>query len=82
MSNDAPPTPTGWEPLNWTCDLAGMSNSSERFEFLCKEVEQLIRDDAHMLIAGRADMTARLIMAQLAHKYGLRPTPGWKLEEE
>lgn len=58
---------------DWTANSDGVTNSSEKFEALCEEVEQLIRHDAHKLIAGRADMTARLIMANLAHEHGLRP---------
>lgn len=58
---------------DWTANADGRSNSSELFESLCEVVEDLIRHDAHKLIAGRADMTARLIMANLAHEHGLRP---------
>lgn len=61
---------------DWTWDERGHSNSSAKFMHLCNEVERLIRSDAHMLIAGRADMTARFIMAQLAHVHGLAPTKG------
>lgn len=61
--------------FNWTVNLrTGRSNSSDEFEFLCKVVERLIRDNAHMLISGHAENTAGLIMAQLAHKYGIVPT--------
>lgn len=58
---------------NWTCDSKGRSNSSAKFEYLCDEVERLIRSDAHSLISGNAGSTARLIMAQLAHKHGMAP---------
>ena len=59
---------------DWTIDPAtNRSNSSSVFEALCQEVERLIRSAAHQLIAGRADVTAGLIMAQLAHKWGLVP---------
>lgn len=59
---------------DWTVDPAtGRSNSSRRFLFLCAEVEALIRGDAFQLIAGRADNTAVLIMARLAHEHGMRP---------
>ena len=51
----------------------GHTNSSPKFEELVKEVTRLIRADAHSLLAGHADMTARLIMAQLAHVHGLGP---------
>lgn len=60
--------------LDWTVDPeTGRSNSSERFRTLVDEVEYLIRADASKLIAGRADMTAQLIVAQLAHVHGLVP---------
>jgi len=58
---------------DWTCSVDGRSNSSVEFLRLCREVEALIRQDAFMLIAGRADRTAGLIMAQLAHRHGLAP---------
>ena len=59
---------------DWTVDPeTGRSNSSQRFNELCVEVERLIRGDAHALIGGRADKTAGLIMAQLAHVHGLAP---------
>lgn len=57
---------------DWTIGN-GRVNSSPAFIALCDEVERLIRGDAHKLIAGRANDTACLIMAQLAHKHGLRP---------
>jgi hypothetical protein len=58
---------------DWTCDEEGRSNSSATFEAICDHVEGLIRNDAHSLIGGRADMTARLIVAQLAHVHHLTP---------
>jgi hypothetical protein len=59
---------------DWTRDeMTGRSNSSPLFCFLVEEVERLIKDDAHALIRGRADKTARLIMAHLAHEHGLAP---------
>lgn len=66
---------TGGYPLepDWTYD-GTVANSSPEFLRLCDEVERLIRGDAHALIDGRADSTARLIMANLAHKHGLAPT--------
>lgn len=59
---------------HWTTAESGWTNASPEFERLCSEVERLIRQDAFSLIAGRADNTARLIMAQLAHVHGLAPT--------
>jgi hypothetical protein len=58
--------------VDWTTK-DGMANSSDEFLALCREVECLIRGDAHALIAGGADRTARLIVAQLAHKHGMSP---------
>ena len=59
---------------DWTRDPAsGRSNSSVEFERLTEAVGQIIRNAAHDLIAGRSDMVAGLILAQLAHNYGLRP---------
>lgn len=60
---------------DWTADSDGRTNSSEIYLHLVEEIERLIRGDAHMLISGRADATARLIMAQLAHIHGLVPGP-------
>ena len=52
----------------------GRSNSSDAFQFLCDEVESMIRGGAHSLIAGNAGSVARLIVAQLAHVHGLVPS--------
>lgn len=64
-----------WYESNWTQDESGVNNSSEKFVELCAEIERLIRGDAHMLINGNAGATARLILAQLAHKHGFGPPP-------
>jgi len=58
---------------DWTMDEFGRSNASARFHNICAEVERLIRSDAHSLLAGRADSTARLIVAKLTHEYGFAP---------
>jgi hypothetical protein len=59
---------------DWTVDpVTNRTNSSEKFKLLCDEVDRLIRGEAFNLITGRADKTAVLIMAQLAHKHGLMP---------
>lgn len=58
---------------DWTCDSAGGSNSSDAFERLSAEIEVLIRQDAARLMSGRANDTARLILAQLAHRWHLSP---------
>lgn len=59
-----------WE--DWTV-ADGRTNSSPEYVRLCGEVERIIRDDAHTLMSGGADRTARLIMAQLAHKQHMIP---------
>ena len=69
MTTEHKPTST----LDWTADEFGRSNSSERYVELVQAVERLIRGDAHFLLSGRADMTARLIMSHLAHKHGMVP---------
>jgi len=62
------------DDVDWTLDKSTLrSNSSELFNVLCKEVESVIRGDAFALIGGRADLTARLVVAQLAHKHKLIP---------
>jgi hypothetical protein len=59
---------------DWTTNAEGVSNSSREFEEIVHAVERLIRNDAlYRLIAGRADATARLIVAQLAHVHHLAP---------
>lgn len=60
-------------PRDWTQDETGRSNSSRTFVRLQGEIARLIKADAHALLAGRADVTAGLILAQLAHVHGLRP---------
>jgi hypothetical protein len=61
---------------DWTVDpKTGRSNSSKQYQEMCRHVEALIRGDSFSLLAGRADKTAGLIMAQLAHVHGLRPMP-------
>lgn len=57
----------------WTVGKDGRTNSSPLFEKLVDEVTNMIRDDAHQLLAGNAHMTARLILAQLTHVHGLEP---------
>lgn len=61
---------------DWTRNAkSGRSNDSPQFAALCSEVERIIRGDAHTLLSGRADITAGLIMAQLAHVHKLAPPP-------
>lgn len=59
----------------WDFDPAsGRSNSSAEFNFLVTEVSRMIRDSAHSLISGNTDSVSRLILARMAHIYGLVPT--------
>lgn len=58
---------------DWTKARNGRTNSSAEFNRICKEVERLIRGDAFHIINGHADMTARLIVAQLAHVHCMAP---------
>lgn len=58
---------------DWTRGEDGRTNSSPLFHALTKEVARLIREDANVLIAGRAEDAAGLILAQLAHVHGLSP---------
>ena len=58
---------------DWTKDENGNTNSSQKYIQCVNHVEQLLRDSAHTLIAGRADLVARLIVAQLAHVEELGP---------
>lgn len=59
---------------DWTIDpQSGRTNSSERYIQLAGEVEQMIRNSAFSLLAGRADSVARLIISQLAHAHRLVP---------
>lgn len=60
------------ERTDWTAK-DGRSNSSELFGRIAARVAELIRNDAHMLRRGRSDATGRLIVAQLAHDWGMAP---------
>ena len=67
--------PTG---PDWTTGEDGVPNASAAFAKIADEVEAMIHESAHFLIDGRADevarmIVARMIVAQLAHKHGLRP---------
>lgn len=69
---------------DWTIDPnSHRSNSHPLFVYLVQQIECLIRTSAHDLIAGRTDTVAGLILAHLAHKYGLVPTDKtYKMYEE
>lgn len=61
---------------DWTMDAAGFTNASPVYRELVAEVERLIRGDAATIMSGRSDITARLIVSQLAHVHGLAPVVG------
>jgi hypothetical protein len=65
-------------------DAEGYTNGSPTFFRLAGEVERLLRDSAHKLLAGNADEVGRLIVAQLAHVHRLTPPadPGEMPEAE
>ena len=65
---------------NWTQSEQGQENDSLLFRTLRAEVARLIRDSAHDLLSGNAEAVASLILAQLAHKHGLRAPKGWRYE--
>lgn len=71
----APPAQEYLSPSDWTAGPDGVANTSQKYLDLVMEVERLIRSDAHQLLSGREDRTARLIVSNLAHKYGLAPRP-------
>jgi len=59
---------------DWTIDPAtGLSNSSEKFKELVREVSRLIQIEPRSLLSGNTDSVAQLIMAHLAHNHGLSP---------
>ena len=59
---------------DWTVDpTTGRSNSSPEFLRLVAEITNLINGEAANLMTGKAEDTAILILAQLAHKHGLAP---------
>lgn len=61
---------------DWTFNRAtGHTNSSSLYLEMAAIVEDIIRQSAHALIAGRAGSVARHILAHLAHKHGFRPKP-------
>jgi len=58
--------------MDWTTK-DGRSNSSDLYRKIVRHIEELIRSDASQLLHGHADMTARLILSSLAHKYKMEP---------
>ncbi len=62
---------------DWTVDPeTGRCNSSQEYLRLKDEIHQIILNSAHDLILGKAENVAGLILAQLAHRHGLKlPKP-------
>lgn len=56
-------------------------NDSALFAQLTTEVDRLIRESAHDLIAGRSIDVARLVLAQLAHVHGFGPMHAGLVED-
>ena len=56
---------------DWTCDARGHANSSSVFTNLTFAIDRVIQDGASDLISGRSRQVATMILAQLAHKYGM-----------
>ncbi len=61
------------EWFDWTL-ADGVCNTSDMSKDLSREIDRIIRDGAHALIAGRVHDVAGLIVAQLAHKFKFVPT--------
>jgi len=60
---------------DWTKDSeSGRSNSSPEYCLLVEQVARLIQNDAHALLSGNVAGTARLVVSNLAHRFGLVPT--------
>lgn len=66
----AAPRPAGDD--DWTA-LDGRSNSSPLFTQLVAEVRDNIVNGAFDIVQGHTETVARVIVARLAHRYGLRP---------
>jgi len=59
---------------DWT-EKDGISNSSDEYKNIVNAVDNLIRESAHMLIAGQTQKVARLIVSQLTRKWDMPPQP-------
>jgi hypothetical protein len=59
--------------VDWTV-ANGMCNNSNNFLRLRDEIQELIVDSAYLLLTGRSADVAGSILAQLAHKHGLKPS--------
>jgi len=62
--------------IDWT-SKGNVSNSSDKYKNIVNAVDNLIRESAHMLIAGQTQKVARLIVSHLAHKWNMSPSPVW-----
>lgn len=59
---------------DWTVGPHNKSNTSQVFNVLVADIKRIIRNDAATLIARRADATARIIAAQIAHVHHFVPS--------
>lgn len=59
---------------DWTIGPHNKSNTSQTFNVLVADIERIIRNDAASLLSGRADSTARIIAAQIAHVHHFVPS--------
>lgn len=59
---------------DWTCDESGRSNSSPDYLRVVNEVDALLRQGAGWVLRPAwTASTARLIVSNLAHIYGMAP---------
>ncbi len=57
---------------SWDSDtVSGRSNSSAEFNYLVTQISSLIRSSARSLMSGDTDSASRIILARLAHVYGI-----------
>lgn len=74
MIGETRPEPMTALGPDWTFDPeTGRTNSSPEFVDCVAHVAYLIRTEFRGLDRDTVDVTAGLIMAQLAHRFGLRP---------
>lgn len=59
---------------DWTVGPKNKSNTSQTFNALVADIERIIRNDAATIVAGRANLTARIIAAQIAHSHHFLPS--------
>ena len=62
----------GGTKMDWTTK-DGKANNSDLYKKIAGDIEKWIREDASQLLHGHANMTARLILGRLAHRYKMEP---------